>query len=191
MWSSGEVVALRELAQGRPWKARAWIVVEDRPDALVLWIPRGSQTMIPAGEAVLPSGDWRLVEGSFGLNALRVTRPGEAHSVLHFFADDGAFHRWYVNLETPLIRSHVGFDFTDLFLDLSVTPDGIWRWLDEHELEQAVTVGVLSPEEAAAARAEGERVIAHWPFPTGWEDFRPDPAWPVPLLPAGWESVSD
>ena len=30
---------------------------------------------------------------------------------------------------------------------------------------------------------------AEWPFPTGWEDWRPDPAWPVPQLPAGWDVV--
>jgi len=190
MWSRGDVVALRELSKGRIWKARAWIVIEDRPASLVLWIPRGAQTMIPAGGAVLPSDDRRLVEGSFGLSALRVTRPGDAHSLLHFFAADGAFERWYVNLETPLTRSTVGFDFTDLFLDMSVAPDRRWRWLDEDELEQAVTAGVLSAAEAAGARAEGERVLEQWPFPSGWEDFRPDPAWPVPRLPSGWDRVS-
>jgi len=190
MWSSGDVVALRELWRGRVWKARAWIIVEDHPASLVLWIPRGAQTMIPAGRAAVPGDEWRLVEGSFGLSALRVTRPGETHSILHFFARDGAFQRWYVNLETPLTRSTVGFDFTDLFLDASAAPDGSWRWLDEDELEQAVAAGVLSAADAAAARAEGERVIRRWPFPTGWEDFRPDPAWPVPRLPSGWDRLS-
>jgi hypothetical protein len=35
----------------------------------------------------------------------------------------------------------------------------------------------------AEVRAEADRVVAAWPFPTGWEDFRPDPAWGVPRLP--------
>ena len=29
-------------------------------------------------------------------------------------------------------------------------------------------------------RAEAARVLEEWPFPTGWEDWRPDPSWPVP-----------
>jgi hypothetical protein len=44
-------------------------------------------------------------------------------------------------------------------------------------------------DDAASARAEGERVLAAWPFPTGWEDFRPDPRWELPQLPAGWDVV--
>ena len=34
--------------------------------------------------------------------------------------------------------------------------------------------------------AEGERLLAEGPFPTGWEEWRPDPAWNVPELPAEW-----
>src|SRR5919201_2134276 len=32
------------------------------------------------------------------------------------------------------------------------------------------------------APLQGTRLglITEWPFPTGWEDWRPDPAWPVP-----------
>jgi hypothetical protein len=41
-----------------------------------------------------------------------------------------------------------------------------------------------------AVRAEGERVLAAWPFPTDWEEFRPDPTWPLPALPEGWEHVA-
>jgi len=42
-------------------------------------------------------------------------------------------------------------------------------------------------------RAEGERVIAdieaaRFPFDGTWCDFRPDPAWPTPVLPStGWD----
>ena len=100
-----------------------------------------------------------------------------------------AFERWYVNLERPLVRSAVGFDLDDLFLDLLVEPDRSHRWLDEDELEQALEAGLLTTEDAAAARAEGERVLAEWPFPTGWENFRPESRWELPELPAGWDVV--
>jgi Protein of unknown function (DUF402) len=189
MWSSGDVVALREIWGGRVWKARAWVVVEDTPERLVLWIPKGAQTMVPDGLPAVPVGNWRLREGSFGLSALRLTRPGASHSILHFFRAPGRFNAWYVNLERPLMRSSVGFDLIDLFLDISVTRDGRWRWLDEHELDEAVRAGLIAPDEAGAARAEGQRVLEEWPFPTGWEDWRPTPGWKRPLLPDGWAVV--
>ena len=36
-------------------------------------------------------------------------------------------------------------------------------------------------------RAEGESVLARAPWPTGWEKWRPDPAWELPELPDGWD----
>ena len=63
--------------------------------------------------------------------------------------------------------------------------------LDEDELEEGLETGVLTAEDAAAARADAERLVAEWPFPTGWEDWRPDPGWEPPSLPAGWDTVED
>ena len=194
MSSSGDVVALREIWHGRVWKARPWIVVQSDPELLVLWLPTGSRTMVPVGKPVLPVGDWKLTEGRFGVSdaypgtsALRLTRPGAFHSILLFFGAE--FYAWYVNLERPLTRSRVGFDLTDLFVDIFIEPSRDPRWLDEEELEQALEAGLLTDDDAAAARTEGERVLADWPFPTGWEDFRPDPRWELPELQAGWDVV--
>ena len=88
------------------------------------------------------------------------------------FWRDGAFEHWYVNFEQPLRRSPVGFDTFDEKLDLIVQPDGRYVWKDEDELEQAAALGLV---DAAAVRAEAARVLEEWPFPTGWEDWRPDP----------------
>ncbi|MFI7432159.1 hypothetical protein [Micromonospora haikouensis] len=47
---------------------------------------------------------------------------------------------------------------------------------------------------AHAIRAEGDRIAGlldageRWWDPA-WASWRPDPAWPVPALPAGWEAV--
>lgn len=57
------------------------------------------------------------------------------------------------------------------------------------ELDAALVAGLLTQQEARAAREEGERVLAEWPFPTGWEDFHPDPDWEPPRLPVGWDMV--
>ena len=44
----------------------------------------------------------------------------------------------------------------------------------------------------AAVWAEGRRVIkiaeaGEFPFDGTWTDFRPDPSWPIPELPPGWD----
>lgn len=72
----------------------------------------------------------------------------------------------------------------------------VWRiiWKDEDELAEAQRVGLVSATEAAAIRAEGERVIGliqagNPPWDLGWASWRPDPAWLVPELPAGWDQV--
>jgi len=61
----------------------------------------------------------------------------------------------------------------DHALDVLVEQDGTWRWKDEGDFAKAQRLGVFTPDEAALVRAEGERVIAARPWPTGWEDWRP------------------
>lgn len=188
--STGDVVAVREIWRGRIWKARPWIVVHDRLDQLALFIPKDAPTKIPPGSGI-PRDEWELEDGCVGHDALRLTTPGEPHSVLLFW-DEGRFRGWYVNLEQPLVRSAPGFDYLDQELDIEVRPDRTWALLDEDEFEEAQRLGVIGPEEAEAVRTEAARVlerIERWepPFCDGWEDWRPDPAWPIPELPKGWE----
>ncbi len=187
MRARGDVVVLREIWKERVWKARPWIVVRDRPDLLALWIPNGTPTKVPPGSGI-PRDEWELEEGTFVRDALRLTTPGAAHSILLFW-DEGAFGGWYVNFERPLRRTALGFDYLDLELDVHVEPYGAWKYLDEEEFAEAQRLGVISPEEAAEVRAEARRVIERWPFPTGWEDWTPDPGWKLPQLPAGWDVV--
>ena len=46
----GEVVALREIWQGRVWEARPAVVVEDAPDRRSFFIPAGTVAQLPADE---------------------------------------------------------------------------------------------------------------------------------------------
>ena len=69
-----------------------------------------------------------------------------------------------MNLEEPWRPSRVGFDTADHELDLWIDADGCWRWKDEEELSVLVKQGYVSAEQAAAFRAEGERIIAEWLF---------------------------
>jgi hypothetical protein len=61
----------------------------------------------------------------------------------------------------------------DHALDLVIEPDGKWYWKDEDDFAEAQHLGVLTPQEAAAVRHEGERVIAGQLWLTGWEHWRP------------------
>ena len=63
---------------------------------------------------------------------------------------------------------------TDQALDVLVEPDGTWRWKDEDDLAEAQALGHLDCRRGSGRRAEGERVIAASPWPTGWEDWRPE-----------------
>ncbi|HEX4931057.1 MAG TPA: DUF402 domain-containing protein [Gaiellaceae bacterium] len=180
----------RDVHRGRVWRAQACRIVEESEETIALWMPRGTPTMLPIdreGRRIrIPIEAWEL-EPSVGWtrDALTLTRPGRAHSIYVFWRD-GEFEHWYVNFEQPLRRSPVGFDTFDEKLDLIVRPDGTYRWKDEDELEQAAALGLV---DAAAVRAEAARVLEEWPFPTGWEDWRPDPSWPIPQLPEGWDHL--
>ncbi len=122
---------------------------------------------------------------------LKLLRPADAHTLELFWNAAWEFRGWYVNLQTPLEETPLGFDTTDLALDVTIDPNGRWAWKDEDDFAEAIELGVLSPEHAASVRREGERVIAALPdlIPTGWEEWRPDPDWGAPDLPAGWDSL--
>ena len=56
-----------------------------------------------------------------------------------------------------------------------------WRWKDEDELAQRRRRRASSRRtRRRAIRAEARRVIAADPFPTGWEDWEPDPTLAAP-----------
>ena len=120
---------------------------------------------------------------------LWLARADELSALGLFWDEAWRFRGWYVNLQAPLRRTRLGFDTTDWALDVWVEPDGTWSWKDEDDFADAQALDVLDEEAAAAIRVEGERVIRERPWPTGWEDWRPDPEWKPPSLPEGWEHV--
>jgi len=184
-------------------------VVADDERGLLTWRPIGTpwlfrRTTDGRDRREIPfdqrhTVDWQLARQTWGgLHVLHLFRPGQAHSVWWMFNTDFSLNRWYVNLEAPPVRwddgDLAGVDTFDHALDVVVSPDRQWRWKDEHEyLERVGHPAYWTREQAAAIRAEGERVIADveaaaYPFDGTWCDFRPDPAWQLPTLPEqGWE----
>jgi hypothetical protein len=120
---------------------------------------------------------------------LRFERPGARHNIEILWTPEWELAGWYVNLQTPVALNGRFLDTTDQALDVTVSPNGTPTWKDEDELEEAIELGIWTTDEAAEIRAEGERVIAAAPWPTGWEDWRPSADW-VPLrLPDDWHVV--
>jgi hypothetical protein len=51
---------------------------------------------------------------------------------------------------------------------------------------------MFTPEDVGWFRWWGERAVEHVllrqpPLDLGWEHWLPDPSWPAPELPAGWD----
>jgi uncharacterized protein len=193
----GAAVALREMWLGRVWEARPAVVVQDTPEQRMFYIPAGTTIRVAVGpdgrEIRLYRDEWSLAVRTSSRAVLSFSWPDRAYGILAFWSGDWAIERWYVNLETPLRPSPAGFDFTDHCLDVLITPDrSTWTWKDQDELAEAVAAGIFSPEEAAQFRRDGEGAVRHLidrepPFDREWSDWRPDPDWGAPVLPAGWD----
>jgi hypothetical protein len=121
-----------------------------------------------------------------GSGVVMIFPRGRAHSIWFFRGPESP--GWYVNLEEPHTFEARTISTRDHVLDIWVPMDDPTpRWKDEDELQACVAAGRHTAAEAAAFRAEGERVMRERPWPTGWEDFEPDPSWPTPTLFDGWD----
>ena len=178
-FAPGEPLVVRHVWRGSTFLVWSTVAVRDDEELLALWLPAGAPCLRPKVRSELPY-EQPLVERPWREpGVLQLWPVGAAHAVWVFE------HGWYVNLQEPFRRSEFGVDTADQLLDLVRSSEGMWRWKDEDELVAAVERGYLSEDEASAIRAEAERVIAADSFPTGWEDWEPDPLWPVPTLPGG------
>jgi hypothetical protein len=207
-WTPGEQVLWRYRGNGTDAVhiARPVTVVRDDAELLAVWMAPGTPVVRPVLADGTPVHREPLatryvkprttrVENWWGAGVLKLARPGEPWSVWLFWDQEWRFRSWYVNLEEPLRRWSRGVDSEDHFLDISVQPDRSWRWLDEDEFAQAQADGLMPAALAAQVRQAGLRavdVIRAWgpPFRDRWQDWRPDPDWPVPALPADWDRVA-
>ena len=205
----GETVLRRGFARGdRVGHVDSCRVVRDDEYGVLAWIGPGSTVLRRATvegrpvrkmpfphkvevPTVLRPGIWS------GGGVLVITPRTGAYSVWWFFAADGTFLRWYVNLESPAVRwrdrDGAGLDTADHALDMWVNPDLSWEWKDEDEFAERTGHPYYWDRAAAEAiRLEGERVAAvaergAFPFDGSWCDFRPDPAWAPSRLTTAWD----
>jgi hypothetical protein len=194
MWSEGDIVLKRSIYRGNVRWTFPHRYVGDWDGRIGLYCGPGNQ-----GKAMRRGPDgylrrWMTDAPPFDTeweqtHVLRFERAGARHSIEIYWRTDWEHWSWYVNLQSPVVVNGRFVDTTDEALDIVVAPDGGWRWKDEDELAEGVELGIWSEEEAAEIRAEGERVVAAAPWPTGWEDWRPPADWGPLGLPRDWHVV--
>ena len=123
----GEHILLRQVWRGKPWFVRPVTVVRDTPEFIALYVAPGTICKWPRttdGQKLrIPQDEWVLEDVPWVGRMLRLTVPGEGHSVLLFWNESGQFASWYIDLETPMARTPLGFDYMDQMLDIVVAPD--------------------------------------------------------------------
>lgn len=202
-WGPGNPIVLRSIREGRVGGVRALTIVEDRDDLVALYLAPGYPCKRRAGARGGPRGrvlladsgqheDWTWAHS----RVLMLHRPGDAHTVQLFRrAADNAFSSWYIDLQAPLRRTPIGFDTRDYILDVVVAPDrSSWSWKDEDELAWHMAAGTPSLPPPEVLRAEGMRAVERLtatmpPLYQEWENWSPDPAWPIPTIPAAWQTI--
>lgn len=186
------VAVQREIEDEFVWSAIPVRVIEDSRDEVVLYRARGTECWWPSHprhEHPSPSTVTQLPQRwEYGLaGLLTIVEPAAGHSVSLMWGEDWSFLASYVDFIRPYRRTPIGWDFSDLHLDLVIDASGSWRVKDEDEFDAAVSDGRLQLSEADEVRHNCARLIqrlengeslvrAHW---TRW---RPDHTWLTPSL---------
>jgi hypothetical protein len=123
-------------------------------------------------------------------DVLQIARPPDWYSVWLMWTD-GEFAGFYVNFEAPWRRTRRGFDTTDLCLDLIVSPDYTLHWKDNDAFARRIAEGLITSEQASEVRRATVKVLAainarHGAFAGDDVAWRPDSAWPTPIITPGW-----
>jgi hypothetical protein len=138
----GESILYRELDEhGRIVDTKPVVVVEDSDAQVVLWLPLDTPTKKPVLLNHTPGtprrweeGNWELIDGVWRwAEILIIVRPDDFRATWVRWSADRIFEGCYVNMQSKLTRTPLGFDLTDHQLDIVVEPDRNWRWKDQDE----------------------------------------------------------
>ena len=206
VFSPGSCIVLRNVRDRRVRYVEPAIVVADDDTSTSLYRPAGTPVRVPgsfhlrddhaaresASRREVQSGTWELFDATWeGTNVLLIARRDEWFSTWLFWAaGTSEFLGYYVNFEVPWERTSMGFDTADLCLDLVVDPALSWKWKDDADFHDRVDCGLITPDESAAVEesivtAQDMIVTRTPPFDGSLTDWKPNPNWLVPPLPAG------
>ncbi|MBI2965909.1 MAG: YgaC family protein [Chloroflexi bacterium] len=198
-WKPGETAVLRFVWQRTVLYAWPCHVILDSADLVVLFVPDKTEykrsSRIDGGRPLLLAPYVTGEDALWRRDFLRLMFPGHAYSIwLLWDVEPRRLVCWYVNLESPFVRTRIGFDTTDHELDVVIRPDRTWHLKDEDELD-AIVRGSLIPEQSGREIRQTARQVIDLleqgksPFSDRWESWVPDPGWPAPKLPANWAEL--
>lgn len=211
-WNPGDSATFREVLNLKVVCARPVTVVQDTPELTALLLAPGVECKISAlflkvmaGNAPRASrwdeqsrGEWSMDDTIWRrLRVLKLMRPGDYYAVwVCWQHDNDEFVGWYVNFQTPFVRSPIGFDTFDLEVDLNVAPNLIWEWKDEAEYQEGIKWGVISNETAHEVEKAKSQSLAlvesrSWPFDESWTDWKSNDTWELPHIHPSWNVVSN
>jgi len=201
LWEPGRAIILREVWRNKVYSIMPVIVAHDSSSWSELYLAPQTPCLIPhTREGVMiriPTDEWVFdsVEWAGG-GVLYLVQPGSGYTAIAYWDDDHVFDHWKINLEEPMRRTPLGFDYMDQLLDILVSADrSTWRWKDEDEVRQAQARGIFTAEQVSELYQRGEHAVQSIlgnepPFNEDWENWMPDQAWRIPTdLPQGWERV--
>lgn len=206
IFPGGATATRRDVLDGKVFSAAPHRVLHDTGTELLLaywpgitsraprtwteWLRTGDDAARKRGVHQLAARSWELDDWVWQRTG-RLSWFGvdEWFSVHRFFDLEGAPLNWYVNFERPLVRTATGMDTFDLMIDLVTTPDLTrWHWKDEDEYALLSELGISSTAERRDIEAARERAVTlvesrGGPFAQDWPSWRPDPGWPLPVMP--------
>ena len=201
LWRSGQVIVIREIWQNKVYSVAPVRVVKDTAHWSALYLPPQAECLWPHTregiEIRIPTQEWVLERGPWSSSdVLFLVQPGTGYTAVGHWDDHSRFDRWKINLEQPMRRTPLGFDYLDQLLDIVVSADrSRWYWRDEDEVHQAQALGIYTAEHVRELYELGKRALQDLltnkpPFDGNWENWKSNPAWHVPMdLPPGWDQV--
>lgn len=186
------VAVQREVEAGYVWSAIPVRVIEDSGGRIALYRARGTECWWPShplDEHPPPPSVTQLPQawehGLAGL--LTIVEQAAGHSVSLMWDDNWTFVAWYVDFIRPYERTPIGWDFTDLHLDLVVDASGAWRVKDADDLSAATLGGRMTGREAETVKENCAALVDQLTqgrslVDPRWIEWRPDSAWRTPSL---------
>jgi hypothetical protein len=208
LWNEGESVLLRGVYDERPVYVQSARVVKDTPEETALLVLPGAECMVPNGYlGHAHSPEWNRWQETMS-DSLNLTKfiwrtnrflillePEKFYSTIYIWeAATDRFDCYYINFQLPYCRTRLGFDTLDLDLDIVIEADYSWKWKDVDEYQRAIRTGGIRPDWVTSVECARTEVVARfsdrrYPLDGAWLDWRPNPTWSAPRLPADWASA--
>jgi protein associated with RNAse G/E len=204
MWKSGDVIAWRGIYRGQIWHAMPTYVVKDTPQELVLTILPGAVCKVDKdygrkdGKRIWDfiDTDWKLDDFIWHTNRLIFILEPEKYYSINLFWNHSSneFVGYYINFQYPYRRNDCGIEAMDLELDIDIEPDLSFRWKDVNDYQKAMECGIIPSDCVQGIEAAKPEILERienrcYPFDGWWLDWKPDPTWSPPKLPADWDKI--